>query len=643
MRSTGTRYALTFATAFIVATTLIACKSTSSKTQPAATPGQTPLEDFFRNPQKTSYEISPDAEFVSYLAPWKDRMNVFIEPRVRAQGIEVAAKRLTDMSDRDVAGYFWKSAETLVYLRDFGGDENFQLFSVNVKTGKTLALTPFPGIRSGIIDVLEQIDDEHMLISLNKRNKEVFDAYRLNIKTGEMTMIAENPGTYLGWMTDHKGRLRVAISSDGVNNTLMVREKESDKFKKLLTTNFRTSVDPIFFTFDNKNIYASSNRGRDKMALVELNIKTGKEKAFFSHPDVDVQSLSFSKKRKVLQTAIYVTAKVERHFFDQKIKDLFTDVRAKLPGLEIGVTGNDDSERYFLIQATSDLTRGAYYSYDFESKTLTKLDDISPWIDPTKMSEMKPIQYKSRDGLTINGYLTLPRGKDATHLPLVINPHGGPWARDYWGFRPEVQFLASRGYAVLQMNFRGSTGYGRKFWEASFKQWGAKMQDDISDGVIWAIEQKIADPKRVAIYGGSYGGYATLAGLAFTPELYAAGVDYVGVSNLFTFMKTIPPYWKPFLTQMQEQVGDPIKDKEMMTKASPVFHVDKIRAPLLVVQGAKDPRVNVEESNQIVDALRKRGVTVEYLVKENEGHGFRNEENRFEFYRAMESFLGKHL
>ena len=256
---------------------------------------------------------------------------------------------------------------------------------------------------------------------------------------------------------------------------------------------------------------------------------------------------------------------------------------------------------------------------------------------------MKPISYTSRDGLTINGYLTLPKGVAAKNLPVVINPHGGPWARDAWRFNPEVQFLANRGYAVFQMNFRGSTGYGRKFWEASFKQWGKTMQDDVTDGVQWLIKEGVADPKRVAIYGGSYGGYTTLAGIAFTPDLYAAAVDYVGVSNLFTFMNTIPPYWKPFLDMFQEMVGDPVKDKDLLTATSPALHADKIKTPLFVAQGAKDPRVNIAESDQMVEALKKRGVTVEYMVKDNEGHGFRNEENRFEFYEAMEKFLSKHI
>lgn len=300
-------------------------------------------------------------------------------------------------------------------------------------------------------------------------------------------------------------------------------------------------------------------------------------------------------------------------------------------------------ENKMVVITYGDKSYPNYYFYDVTKKQLTKLADAAPWIIEDEMCEMKPISYQSRDGMTINGYLTLPKGVEPKNLPVIINPHGGPWAKDNWGYNPEVQFLANRGYAVLQMNFRGSIGYGKKFWESSFKQWGKTMQDDISDGVKWLINQGIANPKKIGIYGASYGGYATLAGMTFTPELYACGVDYVGVSNLFTFMKTIPPYWKPFLDMMHEMVGDPVKDSVLMRNASPVFHVDKIIAPLFIAQGANDPRVNKAEADQMVEALKKRGIDVPYMVKDNEGHGFQNEENKFDFYNEMEKFLAKYL
>lgn len=320
-----------------------------------------------------------------------------------------------------------------------------------------------------------------------------------------------------------------------------------------------------------------------------------------------------------------------------------TFVGEKLPGYEVVLAGFNKNEDKLIFRTYSDRSRGAYYYFDRTTKELTHLTDLTPWLKEEDLAEMKPISYTSRDGLTIHGYLTLPKGVKAEKLPVVVNPHGGPWARDTWGFNPEVQFLANNGYAVLQMNFRGSTGYGRAFWEASFKQWGLTMQDDITDGVNWLIDQGIADPERIAIYGGSYGGYATLVGLTKTPELYAAGVDYVGVSNMFSFMKTIPPYWKPMLDMLTEMVGDPVQDSLMLAQVSPALNADKIVAPLFVAQGANDPRVNKDESDQMVAALKARGIDVDYMVKDNEGHGFRNEENRFEFYRAMITFLDKHL
>ncbi len=597
-----------------------------------------PLRDFFKNPEKTGYQISPDGKWISYLAPYERRLNVFVMPRAGGE-----AKRITSETGRDLAGYFWKSNDRIIYLKDFGGDENFHLFSVDLHGENLKDLTPFDSVTVQVVDDLEEHPDE-MLIGINKRNKEIFDVYKINVKSGEMKLAAENPGNIIGWVTDHDGNIRVASTTDGVNTSLLYRENEKDPFRTILTTNFKESVSPLFFTFDNKYLYASSNIGRDKGAIIKYDIANGKElETIFEHPEVDITDLNFSKKRKVLTSINYTTWKRQRKFLDQHTEDIFTSLQSKLPNYEIILTSENKNENIYTVRTFSDRSLGSFYVYEVEVNKLTKLADISPWLNENDLCEMKPISYTSRDGLKINGYLTLPKGKDPKNLPVVINPHGGPWHRDLWGYNPEVQLFANRGYAVLQVNFRGSTGYGRKFWEASFKQWGKKMQDDVSDGVKWIIDQGIADPKRIGIYGGSYGGYCTLAGMTFTPDLYACGIDYVGVSNLFTFMKTIPPYWKPFLETMYEMVGDPEKDKELMTAASPVFHVDQIKSPLLVIQGAKDPRVNIEESNQIVEALKKRGIDVPYLVKENEGHGFHNEENRFEAYEAMEKFLEKHL
>ena len=603
---------------------------------------QIPLEDFFKNPDKSGYQLSPDGKYYAYMAPYMHRLNVFVQEVGKD-----SATRLTSDTARSIMGYFWGNNSRILFLKDTGGDENYKLFGVNVDGSNLIALTDFPKVRTQIIDDLPNID-EFVIVGLNKRNPEIFDPYRLNINTGEMTMLAENPGNIQSWITDHEGKLRMATAIvDGVNTSLLFRETESEPFKTVLTTSFKEQLAPQFFTFDNKNIYASSNLGRDKSAIVEFDPRTGKEvKVLYENPDYDVDELYYSEPRKVVTSANYTSWKRERYFFDKTFEEMVGKLKKEFGDKEFGFSSNTKAEDKYIIRTYNDKTMGSYYLYDVKTEKLDKITDISPWLDEKEMASQLPIEYKSRDGLTINGYLTLPKGytmENAKNLPVVVNPHGGPWYRDQWGFNPEVQFLANRGYAVFQMNFRGSTGYGRKFWESSFKQWGKTMQDDITDGVNWLIDKGIADKSRIAIYGASYGGYATLAGITFTPDLYAAAVDYVGVSNLFTFLKTIPPYWKPMLDMMHEMVGDPVKDSVFLRSASPVFHVDKIKTPLFVAQGANDPRVNKAESDQMVDALKKRGVEVEYLVKDNEGHGFYNEENRFDFYRKMEKFLAAHM
>ena len=598
---------------------------------------QIPMRDFFKNPQEAGHQISPDGKYLSWVAPYERRLNVHVRPLAGGP-----TGRVTSETARDISGYFWKG-ERILYVKDFGGDENFHVVSVNLKGEDLKDLTPGEKVRAQIIDGLID-DDKHIIVSHNKRDAKVFDVFRTNVATGEEKLIAQNSGNITSWQTDHDGKLRVAGTTDGVNTTLLYREKEEDAFKPILTTNFKETVAPLFFTFDNKRLYVTSNRGRDKLAIFEFDPITAKEgKLIGEHADVDVSGLNFSRKRKVLTTVNFTTWKGERIFLDKESEAMFKAAEAKLPGYEISFTSANKAEDKFIVATFNDKTRGKRFLFDKATGKLDFLADISPWLVEAVLADMKPVSYKSRDGLTINGYLTLPKGVAAKNLPVVINPHGGPWARDAWRFNSEVQYLANRGYAVFQMNFRGSTGYGRKFWEASFKQWGKTMQDDVTDGVQWLVKQGIADPKKVAIYGGSYGGYTTLAGVAFTPDLYAAAVDYVGVSNLFTFMGTIPPYWKPYLEMLYEMVGHPEKDKELLTATSPALHADNIKTPLFIAQGAKDPRVNKAESDQMVEALKKRGVVVEYMVKDNEGHGFANEENRFEFYEAMEKFLATNL
>jgi len=625
--------------------TVLLCSALANPAMASGSLKQYAVQDFFGKPERSFFRLSADGKTLGFMQPYERRQNLHVVA-LPADGNAPdfsTAKRLTAETERDISGFFWKGNNTILYVKDFGGDENFHLLSVDQQSGLVKDLTPFPKIRASVVDDLLE-DPDHVLVQHNKRDPQLFDVYRINVKTGDSRLVAQNPGNITGWLTDHAGHVRMAVTTDGVNSSLLYRATEQDDFKTVLTTDFRTTVSPLFFTFDNRSLYALSNRGRDKTALVVLDPANGSEsQPLFEHPEVDLAGASYSHKRNVLTQVSFTTWKSQHHFFDDETKHIYARLQEKLPGFEVSIQSENLEEDVLIVAAYNDCTPGTRYVYSVKTDTLASLGDINTRIDPADMAKMQPVVYTTRDGLTINGYLTVPVNVEARNLPVIVNPHGGPWVRNSWGYNPEIQFLANRGFAVFQMNYRGSTGYGRAFWEKSFKQWGKAMQDDITDGVHWLINEGIADPKRVGIYGGSYGGYATLAGVAFTPDLYAAAVDYVGVANLFTFMKTIPPYWKPYLSMMYEMVGDPEKDKALLEASSPVFHAEKIKTPLFIAQGANDPRVNKDESDQMVDALRKRGVEVQYMMKDNEGHGFHNEENQFDFYGAMEIFLRKHL
>ena len=622
---------------------LAGCAAEPAPPPPVAKPAPAPLvdvKDFFKNPQSAGYQLSPHGEYLAYLAPWNQRLNVWVKKIAGGEPV-----RITSDETRDIRSFTWTTDDRLVYGQDLSGDENFKLFSIKRDGTGLINLTPWDKVRADVIDVPRK-DPQHILIEHNHRDAKIFDVFRVDVDTGKSTLLIKNPGDVSGYVTDHDGVIRIESVTDGVNAKLLYRPDGKSKFKTVITTNFRESVSPQLFTYDNKNLIATSNIGRDKQALVELDPATGKElKVLYENSEVDVDGAISSEARQKLTGAVYETDKQHYVFFDPTREALQKDLEAQLPGVNVSVADTDLDEKIWLVKTWSDRTRGDYYLYDGTTKKLDHLASVTPWLDPKQMAEMTPVTYQARDGLTIHGYLTLPAGVDAKNLPLIVNPHGGPWVRDSWGFDPEVQFLANRGYAVLQVNYRGSTGYGRKFWEASFGQWGRAMQDDLTDGANEMVKRGIADPKRLGIYGGSYGGYATLAGVTFTPDLYAAAVDYVGVANLLTFMNTLPPYWEQGRKMLYEMVGNPEDpaQKARLEAESPIFSADKIKTPLLIAQGLHDPRVNKNESDQMVKALRGRGIDVPYMVKDNEGHGFHNEENRFDFYRAMEQFFGEHL
>lgn len=597
-----------------------------------------PLEAFFAAPDKTSFLVSPDGKFISYLKPENNRIHIYVETWDRKNTIQ-----LTCDTNSNISNYFWASNDEILYLKTGPANKNAALVAVKIDGSNNRKLLSAVNSRIRII-TNNKVFDKHVLIALNQRDSTLFDAYRLNIETGKLSLLSKNPGNITKWYSDPEGKLRMAIASDGVNETLLYRDSENQKFNPVITNNFKTTILPLAFSAENNCIFALSNQNRDKMALVELDCKTGMEhRTIYSNPEVDVSEAIFSVKNGKLLYAGYETWKKELHFLDEAFKNIFQKLEVLLPNTEIRLSSSDLAESKFIVRTYTDRNPGSFYQYTPGNNKLVKLSDINPQLLEEDMSEMKSISFKTRDSLLVNGYLTLPKGSKSENLPVVVVPHSSSEGRNSWGYNSEVQFLANRGYAVFQVNFRGTKGYGKKFWTAGFKQWGGKMQDDITDGVRWLISEKIADPKRIAIYGYSFGGFSALHGLFNQPDLYQCGASYSGFTNLYTYLKDIPPYFRPYQQMYYETVGNPEKDSEYFRAVSPVFHTDKIKVPVLIAQGARDPRVNMNETNQFVKELKKKNVPVTYILNEDEGHYFRNIENRLEFYRELEVFLDKNL
>ncbi|HCN84188.1 MAG TPA: S9 family peptidase [Sphingobacteriaceae bacterium] len=599
---------------------------------------QIPVEAFFAGPAKTSFLISPDGTSISYLKPYNGRLNIFIQTLD-----DKKITQITRETDRSVSYYFWANNNELLYLKDMMGNDRIQLHVANKDGSGSREIFSEDKARIRFINPI-RIWDNQLLIALNKRDSSVFDAYKLNINTRKLTLAVRNPGNITNWYADHEGKIRMAVASDGVNETLLFRNSEDESFRSVVTNNFKTSISPIGFGIDNKSrIYALSNQNRDKKALVEFDCNTGKEyKTIFERKDADVIEGEYFNKKK-LDYAVYETWRKERYYFDPEIKAIYQELEKQMPNSEIRITDRDLAGKQYLIRISTDKVPGVSYLYTSSNRNLVKLSDANPALKESEMCEMKPISYKSRDGLIIHGYLTYPKGLKPYSLPVVVMPHAGPSSRNSWGFNSEVQFLANRGYAVLQMNYRGSTGYGKEFWAAGFKKWGTDMQNDITDGVKWLIGEGIANPKRIAIYGSSFGGYSALHGMCFQPGLYACGASYSGPINLFNFVKESAPYIRPSLQMYYEMVGIPEKDPDYFRAVSPVFHTDLIRNPILIAQGGKDHRVNVNEINQFVKELKKRKIPITYFLKEDERHYFRIQENRYEFYRKLEKFLADNI
>lgn len=596
-------------------------------------------EEFYKARQKTNFSISPGGQYIAYIGTKDHHNNIFVR-KIGSQKVF----SLTD-TDRDISSYYWGNKDYLLFLQDNDGDENYKLYRVNIHNSEIICLTDFENVQTGIVDLLRS-QDEIIIIRMNKRNPEIFDPYRLNIITGEMELLYENPGNLRSWMSDNSGIIRFARS-----NVLLYRQDDKSEFREVIKLGADDVFEPQYFTGTNDHIYAYSNIDRDKIAIVEFDPDEGKEvKVLFENPDYDAfgdderDYFTYSQSKGKLLIALFTAEKRELVFFDRDLKKIYKKIKNKVgSNYEINFTSFSDDLTRSIIHVSSDRLEGIYYYYDSQSGLLEELANDSPWLEEKEMAEMKPISYRARDGLLIHGYLTLPKGLEPKNLPVVVNPHAGPQWRNSWIFDLRTQLLANRGYAVLQVNFRGSEGYGKKFLRAGFKQWGLKMQDDITDGVNWLIDQGIADKNRIAIFGWSFGGYATLAGVTFTPDLYACGIDLWGISNYFTLYRSFPPYWKSALAEINERWGDIVRDSVQMYQTSPVFHVGQIKAPLLIFQGANDVRVKRGQSDQMVEELRKHNKAVEYILIEGVGHGIRDEERQIRHMKIIEDFLAKYI
>ena len=609
------------------------------------------VADYFARPKASSFRLSPNGKYMSYLEKDdKNKNHVYVKEIATGK-----VNRAIEEKDELIKGYGWISDEKLYYMMDKGGNENFHIYATNIDGTNASDLTPFEGVRAGIISVLK--DQKNIIIfQMNKNNKQIFEPYRLNAATGEITQLFENKdaaNSIQGYEFDKDGNLRAYTQlRNGVETEFYYKDPSTNEFKLMKKMNWDDSFGIISFNYKSANkdeAYVYSNLDSDKARIILYDFKADKKiSEVFSNPDYDATSMHLSRKRNYeIDYFGYDGEKSEIIPVSKTYKDLDSRVKKQFPGKEYGVTGYDDDEKTFLIVLQSDKLYGTYYEYNTTTGKFKLLYDLMPQLKEADMAVMKPITFKSRDGLTIHGYITLPKEALAgKKVPMIVNPHGGPQGvRDSWGFNPEAQLFASRGYATLQVNFRISGGYGKEFLRAGFKQIGRKVMDDVEDGVKYAISQGWVNENKIGIYGGSHGGYATLMGLVKTPDLYACGVNYVGVSNIETLFKSIPEYWKPQLKIMGEIWYDLDNPEELKIarEVSAVNNVDKIKKPLLVVQGANDPRVNINESDQIVTALRAKGFDVPYMVKYNEGHGFQREENRMDFYSAMLGFFAKHL
>ncbi|MGH9660304.1 MAG: S9 family peptidase [Bryobacteraceae bacterium] len=597
-----------------------------------------PRAVLFGNPEKVQPKISPDGRSLAYLAPDQGVMNIWVRTLSKSDDRAVTQDR-----KRGIQMYSWQpDSAHVLYVQDTGGNENFHIHQTSITTRATRDLTPFDGVRAMIVGV-EASQPDFMLVAHNQRDRKVFDVYRLRFKTGDLEPDTQNPGDIAGWTADNALRVRAANKVlPGGGHEVLVRKDTSSAWQSFQKWGPEEALGgAVGFSPDNKALWMLSSVGANTLRLLEIDIESSKSKVVGEDPRFDVGGVLTHPVKNHLEAVAFVRAKTEWQFLDKAIEADFK-VLEKVRDGQVTIASRDHADKTWIVSYTADVSPAAYYTYDRSAKKASFLFTARPALEKFTLAKMEPISFQARDGMMLHGYLTLPPGV-SKNAPTMMLVHGGPWGRDQWGYSGLVQMLANRGYAVVQVNFRGSTGYGKDYLNAGDREWGGKMHTDILDGKQWAIRNGYADPKRVAIMGGSYGGYATLAGLAFTPDEFVCGVDIVGPSNIVTLLKTIPPYWAPMIAMFERRVGSLTKDEDFLRSRSPLFKADRIKAPLLIGQGANDPRVKQAESDQIVQAMRENKKPVVYIVFPDEGHGFVRPENSLRFWAATEEFLAKYM
>lgn len=604
-----------------------------------ALPPLIPRDVLFGNPERTSPQLSPDGTYLTYLAP--DERDV-LQVWLRTIGQEDDGAITADKK-RGIRTYFWaNNSRQVIYLQDADGDENWHLYAVSIDTRMVRDITPFQGIQAQMVARDPSFPDM-LLVGMNLLDRRKHDVYRVNLTNGAIELDTENPGNVLGWTTDATFQVRAALAmtSDG-GRELRLRESSGAPWTTLRQWGPDDEGHAVGFSADGGRLYVVSDHDANAQRLQTIDLATGMETTLAADDQYDVGGVMVHPTRRTVEAVAFYRDRLEWQALEPDVKVDFAALAQVRQG-EYSVSSRDLADKTWLVSYRSDDGPIYYYRYDRASRQATLLFSHQPKLEGLPLASMQPIVYQSRDGVPIHGYLTTPAGVPSRQLPAVLLVHGGPWGRDTWGYDPMVQWLANRGYAVLQMNFRGSAGYGKQFLHAGDREWAGKMHDDVIDGVNWLVQQGVADPKRIAIFGGSYGGFATLVGLTFTPDVFAAGVDLVGPSNIVTLLKSMPPYWAPMRAMMFRRVGDPEADQAFLESRSPLFQADRIKAPLLIGQGANDPRVPQAESEQIVAAMRRAGRPVEYVLYGDEGHGLARPENRLHFYALAEAFLAQHL